>query len=191
MASSWQSSCFMDQKRFGKTGSSVIAWWYSDVHSQNRILSAFQLLPRCFWILKTALGKDLDGFLTFLDVPGLHAQCEHELLSFCWLLCLFKLSGAKCTQSVFSGILWLHPCWRLRTPDQSMAIVWTTWESDAWQAFANYIKNFQESNYILNHLHVYEIYATTAVFADHGIAEDARVQDDRQLPKHTDNFSKS
>ena len=69
MASSWQSSCFMDQERFGKTGSSVIALWYSDVHSQNLILSAFRLLPRCFWILKAALGKDLESSWIF-DIFG-------------------------------------------------------------------------------------------------------------------------
>lgn len=115
------------------------------------------------WKLHWERILNLHGFLTVLDVPGLRAQCEHELLSFC-RLCFLTLPGAKCAQSVFSGILWLHPCWRLRTPDQSMAIVWTTWESDAWQAFANYIKNYQESNYILNYLHVYEIYATAAVW---------------------------
>ena len=27
------------------------------------------------------------------------------------------------TRSLFSGILWLHPCWRSRTSDQSMATV--------------------------------------------------------------------
>ena len=99
------------------------------------------------WKLHWERILNLHGVLIFLDVPGLRAQCEHELLSFSWL-CFLTLPGAKCAQSVFSGILWLHPCWRLRTPDQSMAIVWTTWESDAWQAFANYIKNYQESNYI-------------------------------------------
>lgn len=167
MASSWQSSCFMDQKRFGKTGSSVIALWHAQWCAFAKPYTfSFPTSSMMFLNLESCTGKgswifmDFWHFWMFLDY-ALNANMNCSVFAdFVFL----TLPGAKCTQSVFSGILWLHPCWRLRTPDQSMAIVWTTWESDAWQAFANYIKNYQESNYILNYLHVYEIYATAAVW---------------------------
>ena len=57
--------------------------------------------------------------------------------------------------------------------------VWTTWESDAWQPFAkNYIKN----NDMLNYLHVYEIYATVAVWLMTRSQNDRRCNGSRRPP---------